>query len=112
MNFCCTSAYMLYICRMYTYSMHSALHVYVCAFIAASSQDMKLHENLRVMKSTDIKDYFLTIVYRQDGITNVDYIGVMCEAPGVAARWKKAVNSLLLRNPHRNATMATFLSKQ
>ncbi|KAL5499840.1 hypothetical protein EMCRGX_G011304 [Ephydatia muelleri] len=75
------------------------------------STDMKLHENLRVMKSTDIKDYFLTIVYRQDGITNVDYIGVMCEAPGVAARWKKAVNSLLLRNPHRNATMATFLSK-
>ena len=64
------------------------------------------------MKSTDIKDYFLTVVYRRDGIVNLEYVGLMCEAPDLAARWKKAVNVLLLHNPHRNAGMATSLSKQ
>ena len=64
------------------------------------------------MKSRDIKDYFLTVVYRRDGIVHVDYIGLMCEAPDVAARWKKAVNSLLLHNPQRNAGIDTFLSKR
>ena len=74
---------------------------------------MKLHGNLRLVKSTDIKDYFLTIVYRRDGIVNVEYIELMCEAPNVAEKWKNAVNMLLLCcNPHRNASMATFLSKR
>ena len=41
-----------------------------------------------------LEDHLLTLVYRRDGIVNVDFINMVCEVAETADKFKRAVNAL------------------
>ncbi len=57
-------------------------------------------------------DLYLTLVYRVDGIVNLEYIHLVAQSPEVADKFKKAVNALTFNMLHAHAAPELFFKKQ
>lgn len=68
-------------------------------------QDSKLTD-----ESTD--DLYLTLVYRLDGIVNLEFISLLAQSPEVADTFKKSVNALTANMLHAHAAPQMLLKKQ
>ena len=77
-------------------------------------KDSKLYELLRLASSSDYLDpeQFLTLVYRREGIVNLEYIQLMASSADVADRWRKAVNGILFNMLRFNASTLTFFKRK
>ncbi len=60
--------------------------------------------------STD--ELYITLVYRVDGIVNLEYIYLLAQSPEVADTFKKSVNALTANMLHAHAAPETYLKKQ
>jgi len=54
----------------------------------------------------------LTLVYRRDGIVNLDYIYLACEWAETADRFKRAVNALTFNMLHAHAAPSVIMHKK
>lgn len=68
----------------------------------------------KVLKDVDsnTEDLYLTLVYRTDGIVNLEYIHLLAQSPEVADTFKKSVNALTVNMLHAHASPESFLKKQ
>nr|BAA76274.1 PLC-betaS [Ephydatia fluviatilis] len=76
-------------------------------------KDSKLHEFLRSMTSSDYlePEQFLTMVYRREGIVNLDHVQLMAPSMDVAEKWKRAVNAIVFNMLRFNASTLTFFKR-
>jgi hypothetical protein len=67
-----------------------------------------------MMKEGDdaAEDLYLTLVYRVDGIVNLEYIHLLAQSPEVADTFKKAVNALTANMLHAHGAPEMYLRKQ
>lgn len=66
-----------------------------------------------MMKDGDAtEDLYLTLVYRVDGIVNLEYIHLLAQSPEVADRFKKSVNALTANMLNSHGAPEMFLRKQ
>ena len=54
----------------------------------------------------------LTLVYRRDGIVNVDCINMVCEVAEAADKFKRAVNALTFNMLHAHAAPCRVMYKK
>lgn len=73
-------------------------------------QDSKAIQLLSSDGGTD--DLYLTLVYRVDGIVNLEYIHLVAQSPEVADAFKKSVNALTFNMLHAHSAPEVFLRKQ
>ena len=57
-------------------------------------------------------DLYLTLVYRRDGIVNLDNINLIAQSPDTAEAFKKAVNDLTMNMLHAHVSPEGMLKKQ
>ena len=60
--------------------------------------------------STD--DLYLNLVYRLDGIVNLEFIHLLAQSPELADTFKKSVNALTANMLHAHAAPENILKKQ
>ena len=77
------------------------------------SQDARLLETLLSLTGSDsIEGFSLTLVYRRDGIVNLDFINLVCEWPKTAELFKQAVNALTYCMLHAHAAPVVLYRKK
>jgi phosphatidylinositol phospholipase C beta len=75
-------------------------------------KDARLLDSLLTLTGTEtLEGFSLTLVYRRDGIVNLDWINLVCEWPDTAERFKRAVNALTYSMLHAHAAPSVFYRK-
>lgn len=77
-------------------------------------RDSKVSEILCTLASCDsqqLEDYCLTLVYRRDGMVNLDYVHLMCEWPEVRDKWMQAVNRLTFNMLNQHCPLSEIYDK-
>ena len=70
-------------------------------------------ENLLTLTGSDsLESFSLMLVYRRDGIVNLDTINLVCEWPDTADKFKRAVNALTYNMLHANAAPVVLYRKK
>ena len=78
-----------------------------------SLQDSRLVETLLSLTGSEsLEGFSLTLVYRRDGIVNLDLINLVCEWPDTAECFKRAINTLTYNMLHAHAAPVVFYRKK
>ena len=77
------------------------------------TQDAKLLDSLTSVTGSDTLDGFsLLLVYRRDGMVNLDTVNLICEWPDTAERFKRAINALTYNMLHAHAAPVVLYKKK
>ena len=92
---------------------YTHIHTHTHTYTHTHSQDSRVLESLLSLTGSESLDGFsLTLVYRRDGIVNLDFINLVCEWPDTAEHFKRAVNELTYNMLHAHASPVVFYRKK
>ena len=96
--------------HLHTHTTHTYTHTHTTH---THTQDTKLIGPLSKPGSDDsIDDFCLTLVYRKEGIVNLEFTNLIAESPATAEQFQKAVNALTTNMLHAHAAPRILLQKQ